>query len=921
MRAFSAGARETHVKGAHVSKKMPQFPGRPFAIVVGGMLCAGLVGGVVAPAWSAEDTTGAGQSPVVGGFGLGDGLEAMVDERDGAAQLQLSAGALQLTWDSRRAGFDRNGFGPGWGIGLAGIDTEGGLRVYPTSGGAFEVDASHPSGLLGFGTHDVTFRVASGMTEGGTYDYVLRELGGTTTYFSAAGDPVERVTATGQRTRWEWDDAVPHRLLAAVDADDVRTELEWSANGVVTVHVGANLGSGPQQWRVDVDEAATTVTDPVGSTTAVLHDANGLLRRVDAPTGASTELTWHHDDDRAARIDAIRTFDGTGAETSVRRWAIEGAASPSGWPAADPESGISATGYETVLTDDATRVVSSYNALSLLTERRTEISTASGSQVIQDTTYTYPEAAGSASADLPAQFNRPTSTSITHHDAAGQQRTVTEAFVFDELGRMTHAYDGTTYAYDPLNRPISQTTLEGNTIATEYWADGSRKSLQTTTIDGEIGTTGFYWSGDSLINDTHTTAGDTTGTASYLMGGTREARTTTDESGAVTTRYSTHDRHQNVSELTDATGAVTTRYGYTDYGVTTEFPAPGFEAAGCGLSRNPFQYAGEYTDCTGTQHLRARDYDPVTARFTRLDPTPLHNRFAYADANPITNIDPSGHIATSDLVNYLTIGITVAFAAFTIVSAIWTGGSSLGLGATAAVVRAAPGGALWSGFSLLGATGLGADVLGALTATTLVVNDHMSDFGGKSFLPADVRDGLTYLDYALAGAGLVGALATVPYLYKMALSNRRVPKVVDLVGNYAFDRRRETQNFINKWGGIEFKMIRTHDETQFDRLRDDVITALDDAMSGTGTNLPFAPWFDKFAATSKKAEQTISEVRDAVKTKINAANLSDVKKAEHLASVDEWLPSLGPDHYPEWDTYLETNDWEQLATTVTSADR
>ena len=40
-------------------------------------------------------------SPVVGGFGVGDGLEGTIDERVGAFRFTVPVGGLKLAWDSR----------------------------------------------------------------------------------------------------------------------------------------------------------------------------------------------------------------------------------------------------------------------------------------------------------------------------------------------------------------------------------------------------------------------------------------------------------------------------------------------------------------------------------------------------------------------------------------------------------------------------------------------------------------------------------------------------------------------------------------------------------------------------------------------------------------------------------------------------
>jgi RHS repeat-associated protein len=242
---------------------------------------------------------------------------------------------------------------------------------------------------------------------------------------------------------------------------------------------------------------------------------------------------------------------------------------------------------------------------------------------------------------------------------------------YDAAGNLTRAADGTRYAYNAANRQTGEATPIGEVLTTTYWASGHRANLTTEDIAG-IRTTGFYWDGSTLINDTHVT-GEGAGTASYLFGtgGTRHARTT-DNGG---TGYYTHDRHGNVTTLTAAEGNATSRYAYTDYGTPTLHTNTTGEVAVVGSGEatlvdtalrvgdaayQPFQYAGEYTNPTGTQHLAAREYDPTTMRFTTADTAQLHNTYAYANLNPIMNVDPSGHTALPDWANALITGLGVA---------------------------------------------------------------------------------------------------------------------------------------------------------------------------------------------------------------------------------------------------------------------
>lgn len=669
--------------------------------VTGGIVCAALLAGAVSSAWASEggDDTG---SAVVGAFGIGDGLEGTVDEAQGAFQLRVPVGPLQLLWDSRAAGSNEDGLGHGWSWALGRVGTKGGVFVQPPSSTTpYTTDATHPSGLAGYGGHDVAFEQTAGSLPPGPgapeaggpggaevpYAFVLHELGGTSTYFSAEGDPVASIDAFGARTTWVWDEGVPHRLLAVENPDGVRVALDWDREpGSVVVRPGANLGTTEGDgsggvWRIGLDGGrVTSVTDAAGGRISVDYDDDsGLVTSVTGVSGGTTNVAWRTYDDGVTRVSRVATADPLGAEVSVREWTTEGDRLPSGWPSFDGGdlfwSGDPAYRYRTVLSDGATRVVSEYNSLHTLVERRMLASTPSGEHELQRLDFTYPgteEQGVPDPAALPANWARPALTEVTYRSVTGQTRTTAEQIEYDAAGRA-----------------VTQTTAEGTSIAVDYWADGSRRSRATTAADGVVTETGFYWDGSRLVNDTHE-GGEQTGVASYLIGTARHARTTTPDVGSGATVYFGTDRHNNVTDLTDHTGQVIARFGYTDYGTPTHRTD-----TQPGLDRNPFGYAGEYTDPEGTQHLGVRDYDPEFARFTTMDTEELHNLYAFGDLNPITKVDPTGRFSQDDLIHQVCVaGLAIAF---TVLAALATwlnpGTGMLALGIASMVFNVLGGGA------------------------------------------------------------------------------------------------------------------------------------------------------------------------------------------------------------------------------------
>ena len=106
-------------------------------------------------------------------------------------------------------------------------------------------------------------------------------------------------------------------------------------------------------------------------------------------------------------------------------------------------------------------------------------------------------------------------------------------------------------------------------------------------------------------------------------------------------RYSLVDGLGTVRLQTDDAGTVT---------ATADYDAYGDVRASSGSQANE-GWAGERRDATtGLTHLRARDYDPLTGRFTTADTvspngagTQGYNAYHYTGNNPTTRTDPSGH--------------------------------------------------------------------------------------------------------------------------------------------------------------------------------------------------------------------------------------------------------------------------------------
>ena len=80
-------------------------------------------------------------------------------------------------------------------------------------------------------------------------------------------------------------------------------------------------------------------------------------------------------------------------------------------------------------------------------------------------------------------------------------------------------------------------------------------------------------------------------------------------------------------------GDVTDEYAYDVFGA---------ERSHTGSSGAEFTFAGEQTDASGLQYLRARYYDPANGRFLSQDQIPFLQQYAYVGNNPVNFVDPSG---------------------------------------------------------------------------------------------------------------------------------------------------------------------------------------------------------------------------------------------------------------------------------------
>ncbi|MFE0151046.1 DUF6531 domain-containing protein [Nonomuraea sp. NPDC059007] len=241
-------------------------------------------------------------------------------------------------------------------------------------------------------------------------------------------------------------------------------------------------------------------------------------------------------------------------------------------------------------------------------------------------------------------------------DASGNRtKAGTKTFTYDERNRLTTG-DGTAYSY----------TARG-TLATET-KNGTTTQLTYDAFDRLIADGDSLYSYDALNRVSSRIRGTAKQTFAYSGLG-NDLAAIADTSGGIQAKYGRDafgdllglqegaspaagaftDLHRDVV-ATFTSAALATSTAYDPFGTVT---------AQTGTKAN-LGYQSEYTDPdTGKSNMHARWYQPGTGTFTSRDTATLNpnpsvqaNRYTYANASPLTGIDPTGHATESTGLEY-----------------------------------------------------------------------------------------------------------------------------------------------------------------------------------------------------------------------------------------------------------------------------
>ena len=486
----------------------------------------------------------------------------------------------------------------------------------------------------------------------GNLTHLNGPLGGSTQYvYDSMGKMTEKRTTSGGTVRYGYN--ALHLKNEIVNARGERREVTYDAKGRVT---GYTAPEGAVSYTYDANDNVLTVTDQNG-TVARTYDA---LNRVTSYTdtygkviryeydavGNLTKLIYPDNTAVTYAYDANRNL------TRVTDWA--GRVTTYTYDennrmiaATKPDGSVTAVTY-----DNAGRMTAYTESVDDTVISGFEYTYDDLSRIVEETVlakdrkmcYTYDE-----------QSRVTSRAEKTLHDTVLH----TDRFTYDAAGNLTGGTTDDTFTYDTNNRLVQfndtavSYDLDGNMIAC---GDNSLSFDSANRLISAGGHTYTYNAEDVRIRnlcegEDTTYTYDTNCSLSKLL-----CKTT----GGVTTKYiygrgligeetnnsfkTYHfDYRGSTVAITDESGNVTDTFAYDTYGKQIEHD---------GNSDVIFGYNGRdgvVTDDNGLIYMRARYYSPDMRRFVNADIVAGElshavtlNRYAYANGNPVSNVDPFG---------------------------------------------------------------------------------------------------------------------------------------------------------------------------------------------------------------------------------------------------------------------------------------
>lgn len=476
--------------------------------------------------------------------------------------------------------------------------------------------------------------------------------------YDDVGNRTAVIDADGRTTTSTYDDANQLTDISDSSGHPGDVSISYTADGLSS---SMTDDSGTSHWTYDPLDRLTSTESGAGQHVGYHYDAANRLTSIDYPD-ALVPAAPEDTPDTVSAGTVTRGYDADDRLTSVEDWL-------------DNETtfayNVDGALTSTERPDDtiATRTVDRADRLTYIDDVGTHYSFSAD--------YTRTDADLLASATETGDGAGP-AAGYSHDDAARLTGSGTgnQSFDYDDADNPTQLVDGSdthNQTFDDTSQLTRIANASDATIATlDYDNEGDRTSLTPTSgtatsysYDQALELTqyqGVPASGGAAITQTY--GYDGTGLRQYTQTAGVRTHHTWDLSGGLPlmiqdgansylygpegvpieqvtatgqAHYYHHDQLGSTRALTDQDGQPVATYSYTPYGALK---------ASTGSANNPFGYAGQYTDVTGLQYLRARYYDAATAEFLTRDPLEATTRqpYAYASDDPTDLTDPTGGI-------------------------------------------------------------------------------------------------------------------------------------------------------------------------------------------------------------------------------------------------------------------------------------
>ncbi|MFC7279966.1 LamG-like jellyroll fold domain-containing protein [Paractinoplanes rhizophilus] len=479
-----------------------------------------------------------------------------------------------------------------------------------------------------------------------------------TTYnaFNMAESTIEPVTASysapSDRTWTSTYDAAGQIVGIAAPGGVTLTYAYDSMGALISeAGAGAAASTATRTYGYDLAGRMTSFAVP-GGTNEITYDDRSLPTGIGGPSGTSS-FAWTRDGLMKSRTDTAGTTSYTYDTADRLATLTNPTAGTSLAYAYDADSAVKSITY------GGAGNVRTFTYDGLKRPTGDELKTASGTSIAK-IAYGW-DANSNETSKTTTNFGSTTTANTYGYDLADRliswsDGTTTTAYTYDASGNRT-GNGSTTYTYDARNRlvgdstgagyvytprgTVSQTT-NGATIETTVsdafdqvasQSAGGNTSAYTYDALGRALQTGFSYTGTG--NDLAADAGST-----YVRDPDNDVVGTT--SGGTSCLVWT-DLHDDVVGQFTATGTTLTG--------STVYDPLGTVKTSTGMLGN-LGYQSEWTDSlTKRVNMSARWYNPGTGQFDSRDTaanTPIPdsinaNQYAYANANPLTGTDPSGH--------------------------------------------------------------------------------------------------------------------------------------------------------------------------------------------------------------------------------------------------------------------------------------